>query len=646
MRAVRPSLVLLAVAALAACQPADRGAEPAAEPAGDVPEYTIEQFLETISVFGSSFSPDADKVLVSSNESGIFNAYAVPVDGGDPIQLTASDADAIRVAGYFPEDERFLYLSDRGGDELHHLYVRELDGSATDITPGEGLKAAFYGWTDDEGSFLVGTNERDQRFFDVYAVEADGYERTLLYRNEEGYQFGGLSPEERYLALSKANTTADTDIYLYDRTTGEMRHMTPHEGEVAHGAQAVSPDGTGLYITTDEGGEFAYLARIDLESGEREPVLQPGWDVRYAYFSKPGNYLVVGINEDARTRIRMFEYPSMEEMSLPDLAGLDITTVYMSRDETRLAFYASTPRTPSNLYVAGLGEDQPERLTDTLNPEIDPEHLVEPEQVSFTSYDGVEIPGILYRPHGASPDNPAPGLVWVHGGPGGQSRVGYFSLIQYLVNHGYAVYAINNRGSSGYGKTFFKMDDRKHGDADLDDCVASKGMLVGTGWIDPERIGIIGGSYGGYMVLAALTFRPEEFAVGVDLFGISNWVRTLESIPPWWESFREALYQEMGDPAKDNEALYAKSPLFHADQIRRPLMVLQGSNDPRVLQAESDDIVEAVRASGVPVEYVLFEDEGHGFAKKENQLEGWEAILGFLDRYLKTGELEVAEPTD
>ena len=646
MRIVRPNLVLLALAALAACQPADRGAEPAAETAGDVPEYSIEQFLETISVFGSSFSPDADRVLVSSNESGIFNAYAIPVDGGDPIQLTASDADAIRVAGYFPEDERFLYLSDRGGDELHHLYVRELDGSVTDITPGEGLKASFYGWTEDEESFLVGTNERDQRFFDVYAVAADGYERTLLFRNEEGYQFGGLSPDERYIALSKTNTTADTDIYLYDRTTGDMRHLTPHEGEVANGAQAFSPDGTGLYITTDEGGEFAYLARIDLESSEREPVLQPGWDVRYAYFSKPGNYLVVGINEDARTRIRMFEYPSMEEMTLPDLAGLDITTVNMSRDERRMVFYASTPRTPSNLYVAGLGEDQPKRLTDTLNPEIDPEHLVEPARVRFTSYDGVEIPGILYRPHGASPDNPAPGLVWVHGGPGGQSRVGYFSLIQYLVNHGYAVYAINNRGSSGYGKTFFKMDDRKHGDADLDDCVASKGMLVGTGWIDPERIGIIGGSYGGYMVLAALTFRPEEFAVGVDLFGISNWVRTLESIPPWWESFREALYQEMGDPAKDNEALYAKSPLFHADQIRRPLMVLQGSNDPRVLQAESDDIVEAVRANGVPVEYVLFEDEGHGFAKKENQLEGWEAILGFLDRYLKTGELEVAEPTD
>jgi len=646
MRAVRPILALLAVAALAACQPAERGAEPAAEPAGDVLEYTIEQFLETISVFGSSFSPDADKVLVSSNESGIFNAYAISVDGRDPIQLTASDADAIRVAGYFPQDERFLYLSDRGGDELHHLYVRELDGSVTDITPGEGFKAAFYGWTEDEESFLVGTNERDQRFFDVYAVATDGYERTLLYRNEEGYQFGGLSPDQRYIALSKTNTTTDSDIYLYDRTTGEMRLLTPHEGEVANGVQAFSPDGNSLYVTTDEGGEFAYLARIDLKSGERESVLQPEWDVWYAYFSKPGNYLVVGINEDARTRIRMFEYPSMEEIPLPDLAGLDITTVNMSRDERRVAFYASTPRTPSDLYVAGLGEGQPKRLTDTLNPEIDPEHLVEPERVRFTSYDGVEIPGILYKPLGATPENPAPGLVWVHGGPGGQSRVGYFSLIQYLVNHGYAVYAINNRGSSGYGKTFFKMDDRKHGDADLDDAVASKGMLVGTGWIDPERIGIIGGSYGGYMVLAALTFRPEEFAVGVDLFGISNWVRTLESVPPWWESFREALYREMGDPAEDKDALYAKSPLFHADQIRRPLMVLQGANDPRVLQAESDDIVEAVRANGIPVEYVLFEDEGHGFAKKENQLEGWEAILGFLDRYLKTGELEVAEPTD
>ena len=225
-----------------------------------------------------------------------------------------------------------------------------------------------------------------------------------------------------------------------------------------------------------------------------------------------------------------------------------------------------------------------------------------------------------------------------HGGPGGQARVGYSSFTQYLVNHGYAVIAVNNRGSSGYGKTFFKLDDLNHGKGDLDDCVEAKKFLASTGVVDADNVAIVGASYGGYMVLAALAFRPEEFTAGVDLFGISNWVRTLKSIPPWWEYFREALYAELGNPETDEEYLHSISPLFHADKIVRPLMVLQGANDPRVLQVESDEIVEAVRANGVPVEYMVFEDEGHGFVKKENQIEGYRAILAFLDKHLKKAE--------
>jgi dipeptidyl aminopeptidase/acylaminoacyl peptidase len=607
----------------------------------NVPEYTIEQFMASTRVLGSSFSPAGEKVLVSSDETGIFNAVAVPVDGSQPVRLTDSQGDAVRVAGYFPADERFLYLSDQGGNELHHLYVRELDGSVTDLTPGERLTVRFLDWSVDGETFLVSTNERDPRFFDIYEYGVEHYRRSLVFRNEEGLEYGAISPDERYVALRKDRTRDDSEIYLYDRQAGTLRHLTPHDGNVVNDPQAFSPDGSQLYVLTDAGSEFAYLARIDLGSGETEPIMQPPWDVSYAEFSRGGAYLVVGVNEDARTQVHVFDYPSMRKVGLPDMGELDVTSVEVSPDEGRLAFYASTARTPSNLYVSSLERGrvgEPKRLTDTLSPDIDAAHLVVPERVRFTSYDGVEIPGILYRPHGASPDRPVPALVWVHGGPGGQSRLGYSSLIQFLVNRGYAVFAINNRGSTGYGKSFFRLDDRRHGEADLDDCVASKSMLSATGWVDADRIGIIGGSYGGYMVLAALAFRPEEFAAGVDLFGISNWVRTLESIPPWWESFREALYREMGDPATDSEELYAKSPLFHAERIRRPLMVLQGANDPRVLQAESDDIVEAARANGVPVEYVLFEDEGHGFAKKENQLEGWRRILAFLDRYLAARE--------
>jgi dipeptidyl aminopeptidase/acylaminoacyl peptidase len=225
-------------------------------------------------------------------------------------------------------------------------------------------------------------------------------------------------------------------------------------------------------------------------------------------------------------------------------------------------------------------------------------------------------------------------LVFVHGGPGGQTRQGYSSLIQYLVNHGYAVLGINNRGSSGYGKTFYVADDQKHGREPLWDCVEGKKYLASLPYIDSNRIGIIGGSYGGYMVLAALAFQPEVFAAGVDIFGVSNWLRTLESMPVYWEPFRVALYKEMGDPVKDKELLRAISPLFHAEKIRKPLMVLQGANDPRVIKAESDDIVTAVKKNGVPVEYVVFPDEGHGFAKKKNQIEGYSAVLKFLDQHM------------
>jgi dipeptidyl aminopeptidase/acylaminoacyl peptidase len=225
-------------------------------------------------------------------------------------------------------------------------------------------------------------------------------------------------------------------------------------------------------------------------------------------------------------------------------------------------------------------------------------------------------------------------LVWVHGGPGGQSRTGYSAAIQHLVNHGYAVLAANNRGSSGYGKTFFHADDRKHGEVDLKDIVYAKQYLASLDWVDGERIGILGGSYGGYMVGAALAFSPDTFNVGIDIFGVMNWVRTLTSIPPWWESQKKALYDEMGDPATDAERHRRISPLFHAKNIRVPLLVIQGKNDPRVLQVESDEIVAAVKANNVPVEYLVFPDEGHGFSKRENRIKASDAYVEFLDKYL------------
>jgi dipeptidyl aminopeptidase/acylaminoacyl peptidase len=628
----RIALTGLAVASLVA---AAAGARPAAG-ARQVKPYTIDQFLANTAYGGASFSPDGRKILVGSNQTGVFNVFAIPVDGGKPVQLTDSKVSAIQPVGYFPHDERFLYTSDQGGNEKDHLYVQSPDGKVRDLTPGDNLKADFAGWAPDGKSFFLITNERDAAAFDVYEMAVDGYERKLLYKNEGGYINEVVSPDRRYVALNKAFTNAAFDIDLYDRTTGKITSIAAHEdsgAEVANTAQAFSPDGESLYYTTDKGSQFAYLMRYDLATAKRTEVLRPKWDVQSAGFSRDGQWFNVSINNDARTELRVFKSAGMKPVKLPAIQA-DITGLNFQPRGSLMAFYAEAAG-PRDLYVSDLATGKFRQLTHALNPAIDPKDLVTPQVVRFKSFDGTEIPGLLYRPWAASPAAKVPGLVLVHGGPGGQSRVGYSGLTQYLVNHGYAIFAINNRGSSGYGKAFYAMDDRKHGEGDLDDCVATKKLFASTGWVDPGKVGIIGGSYGGYMVLAALAFRPKEFTAGVDLFGVSNWLRTLESIPAWWGAERDALYKELGDPRVDADYLKNISPLFHADQIERPLIVLQGENDPRVLKAESEEIVDAVKKKGVPVEFLLFPNEGHGFARKDTQEKAYAATLRFLDKYLK-----------
>jgi dipeptidyl aminopeptidase/acylaminoacyl peptidase len=597
-------------------------------------EYSVADLYHNTSYFGASFSPTADRILVTSNASGVYNASAIPTAGGEPEPLTKSTDDAIFAVSWFPADDRILYSSDRGGNELSHLYVRMPDGGTKDLTPGKKHKAQFVGWAGDDRSFFASTNERDPRFFDLYEYATDGYARRLFYRNTEGYTLGPISRDKRYLALVRPRTSSDADIFLHDRKAGTTTLITKHTGQVNYSPQEFTPDGKSLLVTSDSGREFAALQSHDVATGERRTVYELAWDVLGAGYSKRGKYLIVGVNQDSRPDARLLDAVTLKPVELPGMPSGLVRGITLSRDESAIAFYASDGSAPDDLWAGTIGE-RPRRLTDALNPDIRREDLVVPSVVRFRSYDSLEVPGLLYRPHQASLEAKAPAVVMVHGGPGGQAQVGYFALTQALVNHGYVVFDINNRGSSGYGKTFYAMDDRKHGEADLGDVVASKRMLIGTGYVDSTRIGILGGSYGGYMVLAALTLRPDAFKAGVDLFGISNWVRTLTSVPPWWASFREALYAELGDPATDSARLRRISPLFNAGRISAPLLVLQGANDPRVLKVESDEIVAAVKKKGVPVEYIVFDDEGHGFVKKENEVEGYSAALGFLDRYLK-----------
>jgi dipeptidyl aminopeptidase/acylaminoacyl peptidase len=602
----------------------------------EVKQYTIEQFFNTTSIIGGAFSEDESRLLVSNNESGIYNVYEIDIQSGSMRQVTHSTQESFFAEDYVPGTGEIIYSADKGGNEINHIYLLDDDGTGRDLTPGEKEVANFAGWSKDNQSMYYVSNKRDPRFFDLYKMKVGEWEPEMMYKNEDGLDIDALSDDETLYAFYKSITTSESQLFLYDKSSGQRTEISEPEYPGLYSSSGFSSDNRYFYYITDANREFAYLVRYEIGTGSRESIFEAAWDVMYSYLSENETYRVIAINEDGKNILLIKDNNTWEDIEFPDVPDGDIIAVSISESEEKMRLTIGTSVAPSNIYVYTFETGELKKLTETLNPEIDPADLVTAGVVRYPSFDGLEIPAIFYTPHNASRRNRVPALVWVHGGPGGQSRTGYSSTIQFLVNHGYAILAVNNRGSSGYGKSFYKMDDRNHGEKDLKDCIWGKKWLQEQDYIDPEKIGILGGSYGGFMSMAAMTFAPDEFDVGVNLYGVTNWLRTLKSIPPYWESFREALYTEMGDPFTDDSVrLYDISPLFHADQVKNPIMVLQGANDPRVLQVESDEIVEAVRDNGVYVEYVIFPDEGHGFIKKGNQIKAYSQVLSFLDKQLK-----------
>lgn len=608
-------------------------------------QYDIDLFFQNTSIRGGYFSSDENKLAYTSDASGIYNIYEVDLSSGETNQRTQSEKESFYVLGYIPNSNALLYSADKGGNEISHLYLLKEDNTTLDLTPQVDEKARFFGWSKDRSHFYYQSNKRDSRYFDLYKMKVGQWNPILVYENRQNLSLQTLSNNERYFLLSKALTTSTNDFFLFDNKTQGITKISETSG--GYSSAGFSDDNTQFFYRTDVGKEFDYLKSYTIETGEQKIVYESDWDVMYSYLSENETYRVVGINEDGKTNLVIFNTQDGTQVDFPEIPDGTITGVSISQSEQKMRLSVGSSKSPNDFYLYDLKTNTIKKLTNSLNPELNADHLVAAEVIRFASFDGLEIPAIYYKPIQASAKEKVPALVWVHGGPGGQSRVGYSSLIQYLVNQGYAILAVNNRGSSGYGKSFYKMDDRNHGDKDLKDCVWGKKWLQEQDYIDPDKIGIIGGSYGGYMTMAAMAFAPDEFKVGVNIFGVTNWIRTLKSIPPFWEASRKALYQELGDPyTEDSIRLKAISPLFHAKKIKNPVMVLQGANDPRVLQVESDEIVAAVQENKVPVDYVIFPDEGHGFRKKDNQIKGYGQIKQFLDTYLKKLDWEVNSDLD
>lgn len=646
---------------LAACGQSE---QPVPEPTEDaaVTVYDTEVFFDSVTYRlghggGHAFSSNGQRLMVNSDETGVFNAYALDLGTGRMEPLSESDDNAISGVSWFPDDDRVLLTGDIGGNEHNSVFVRELDGTLIDLLPpgdyevaGQQSGLRFESWQADGKAFFLTSTERDPQVADLYRYDAETYARELVFQNSRDLPFPtrgfNVSPDGRWLALDFHYTRYDFDIYLVDLASDDrvpQLILTSDNSEVVHRGIGYAPDSSKLIYGTDADGEFLQAFTYDLESGETARLLSTDWDVTSTrtgvesgvFYSPDGRYRIVIENADARNKVTVVETDSGRPVDLSFLPDGMISDPRFADDGKRLAVQLERDTRPTDIYLVDLEERTHRRLTEALNPEIDEADLVESEVVRFDSGDGLEIPGLLYRPKQASEANPAPAMVWIHGGPGGQSRQGFNPVIQYLVNQGYAIYAINNRGSRGYGKTFRSLDRRRHGEADVMDVIASRGYLESIDWIDADRIGVMGASYGGYLTLATITFHPDVFDVAISIVGFSDYIRNITE-GGWRIPRLAAAYDEMGHPVENAEMLRQKSPLFFAEQISVPLFVAAGANDVRVPRDQNDRLVEAARSNGVHVEYLVFEDEGHGFRKRVNRIKAVEAYVDFLDRFLRS----------
>ncbi len=602
--------------------------------------YTIEQFVKNEDVIGGNFAYNEKSLLITSNQTGIYNTYALPIDGTAPSMLTRSETESCTGVSYFPNDFRILFTKDNNGKENSHLYVRNSKGREKDLTPGSEVKGQFLTWARDGQSFFYLSNARDASKLDLYQMPIEEVEKykpasEIVFQNNAGLKIACISHDQKFLALVKPHTTNNADMFLYNIEEKKLTMLTKHIGDAIYQPQFFNLNNHDLYYLSNENSEFTYLAKFNVLTKEKNIVFQPNWDVISANMSFNEKYHIVRVNEDSKYGVHVFNAKNYKEVALPTIEGASIVDANVSKSEKYLSLTVDKSTSPRNIYLYSFADNHLKRLTNTLNPEIKEENLVAGKVVRYRSFDNKDIPAIYYQPKTATAKKPAPAIIFAHEGLGAQTMLTYSALFQYLTNNGYAILAINNRGSGGYGKTFLKLDDNTHGDGDLKDCVAGKKYLASLGVIDMDRVAIMGTVYGGYLSLAALTFAPDEFNVGINMFGYCNIKSSLQDIPPAYKFNRDALYAVIGDPyTEDSVKLKKISPYYSANKITKPLMVLQGANDVLIKQKEFKEMVKTVKSNGVPVEYLLFEDEGQGFRKNQNEIKAYGQVKTFLDTHL------------
>ncbi len=596
--------------------------------ATDEAVHDFARYLNIRAAWNPSFSPDGQSIVFLSNITGVAQAFRVPDEGGWPEQITFFE-DGADGADYSPTAAEVLVAFDKGGDEkTQFVRMAESGAGAFPIDADTAVIHVFGGWSWKGDRIAYASNARDERHFDVYVADAwTGATRRVLTQDGTNYA-AGWSRDDRHIVVTRRNTNLDNDLFLVDVATGDTTLLTKHKGTAQFNSPRFTRDGRALYVMSDVDREFVNLARIDLATRKIRFLEDEPWDMSLLALSDDGRVMVKGYNIDGYTDLRIVEVETERAIAAPKTKPGVISEVTFSRDGKRIAFTLNAPNRPADVWTYDLESGALTQVTRSTLAGIPAESFVSPEVVRFKSFDGLEVPGLLYLPLGAKKGDRLPVIVNVHGGPESQATPTFSKIAQYFLHRGYAVYYPNVRGSTGYGKTYTHLDDvRKRMDSVKDLAEAAR-WLAREGYADEKRLAVMGGSYGGFMTLAALTTNPELWAAGVDIVGIANFVSFLENTGAYRRHLRTPEY---GDPATDLEFLKEVSPLTHVDRIVAPLVVIQGANDPRVPRSEAEQIVAAVKARGGTVDYILFEDEGHGVSKIPNQIKAYTRIGDFLD---------------
>jgi dipeptidyl aminopeptidase/acylaminoacyl peptidase len=650
---MRRSILALLALALFACeempppapppQPtAEAPAPPSAAPAAPAPRapkapVALEEYLNTRRLGAAHLTFDEKNVVYVSDAGGRPDLWVMPVGGGAARQLT-------HVSGFLlsfepsPTKDQIVFEADKGGDELPHLYLTNLAGEAPKDLVADypaGRRTQFIQWSDDGKKLYFLSNARDERAMDLIEYDLAKGKAETLWKASGKLSVAALSHDVQRWAVVETISDADSNLYLVERGKADKPVLlTKHEGEVTYDAKTFSRDGKTLYYTSDEGREFAALFAMDLGKKTSKALLSPDADVENAGFSRSHRHFWTEANVDGTPRVVVTDTKTGKEVKLPAAPNGGAFTPYaFSKSERWLTARLHTDTRPPAPYVIDLEKGTATPLADPLPEALRGRAMVAGESIRIPSFDGKPVPAFLYKPQG---DGPFPAIIDVHGGPTAQSRREYAGLRQYLVSKGYVVLVPNVRGSTGYGKTYTKLDNLDLGGGPLQDVVACKRWMVQNAKVAADKVVVVGGSYGGYMALSAATFTPNEFVANVDFFGVSDLKSLVESFPPYWAAFATYIYKKFGDPKNPAHAQYQhdRSPLYFVDKMERPLLVVQGDKDSRVKKDQSDRMVEAIRKKGIPVHYMVLENEGHGFSRNESYLRAFQVTDRFLDRYV------------